>query len=203
LLNVLREAAKRQPDQSEFTQLFITENSINFDTEQQELNKLENVMLHAKLKIYAEKRAQKFDQINQLRNQTVKPMLFSYFECAFMLVSAYYKNWAILLRKATDLRDAHKYIIEAILTHRELNRRFDACFDFYSLEQCSDQKKEQMMRITKVFLATKIVGCSHRSATKMAARKADHGTAAGIQVRASISATVAHHASTHDSSSFI
>ena len=195
---MLREAAKRQPDQSEFTRLFITENSINFDSEQQELNKLENVMLHAKLKIYAEKKAQKFDQINQLRNQTVKPMLFSYFECAFMLVSAYYKNRAILLRKATDLRDAHKYIIEAILTHRELNRRFDACFEFYSLEQCSDQNKEQMMRITKVFL-----GCSHRSATKMAARKADHGTAAGIQVRASISATVAHHASTHDSSSFI
>ena len=118
-----------------------------------------------------------------------------------MFVSVHYKNRAILLRKATDLREAHKLIIASILTHTELNRRFDACFDFVEL---SDRpKKETMMRIIKVVLVTKIVGCSHQSATKIAARKADHGTAAGIQVRASITATVAQQHATHASSTYI
>ena len=82
------------------------------------------------------------------------------------------------------MSNAHESILEAIMDHDELNKRFIVCFDDIFLPEAgTDLAQEHMIRLTKLFIVTKIVKCSCKSATKVIAEKADLANATGVAVR--------------------
>ena len=68
---------------------------------------------------------------------------------------------AVLLREATGMSYAQESILEAIMDHEELNKRFIVSFDDILLpEAVTDLAQEHMICLTKFYIVTKIVKCS-------------------------------------------